>query len=80
MIGDGRDRPEKAAGKAQRSRVVEITRKQATQPEAFSGRPPKGRPLLRKAASRVGHDDSSSLPPCSYLRTKMRSVMTIADH
>lgn len=29
----------------------------------------------RQASSRVGHDEFSSLPPCSYPGTNIRSVM-----
>ena len=33
----------------------------------------------RQASSRVGHDESSSLPPCSYPGAKIRSVTVASD-
>jgi len=61
----GRDRPEGCVGKEGRTGrsgvSVQAARRRPVQP---SGRPPKGAGAFwRTAASLVGHDETSSLPP-----------------
>ena len=81
LIRKRRDRPERRTGKEGRAGRSGASGQAARRsPVRLSGRPPKGAGAFwRSAASLVGHDETSSLPPRSLPCTKMHSVTAITN-